>query len=456
MDTPIITNNYAYIKNTHTLFQFESATKGIVAASNPEVTQDAKSFGELAPWGDTNTFPQDALEIMKKNNTLSWTSRQMVNSMYASGLRVKKKVLDPITNSYVFHDFEFPEWNTFVQRNTKLHSYQMQKLRDLRTFLLSPTEFIFENGKIVGLKIHQTQRFRYNLQNDSGIKELGYLNAQWEKGKKIDDETTMDFRLIEPDFDAINNLRLLYQDGEKYLYIIKGACDEEYYPHAEWQSIIESGWLEISNNEPRFIMAVIQNQAIVNYIIKIKDWYWTAKYGKDWLAWDAKKKKQKREETIKEFSDMVGGSLNAGKTMIADVITQLNLDLMSEIKGKSANFKDFQEAWELITVPQNTITGSLKEPADTARKEIMLAQGLDVSSFGSVPEQNHQGGSGKSQSMNILMITSEYLRQLSVEDLNFIRDYNGWDTSMTFTYELPVMQTLANVPPDQRDMQIKK
>ncbi|PWK27174.1 hypothetical protein LV89_01989 [Arcicella aurantiaca] len=455
MNTPIITENYAYVHNTHTLFQFESATK-IVTASNPEFIQEAKSFGELAPWGDSNTFPQDALEMMKKNNTLSWTSRQIVNSIYASGLRVKKKVLDPLTNAFILQDFEFPEWNAFLLRNTKLHSYQMQKLRDLRTFLLSPTQFLFENGKIVGLKTHQTQRFRYNLQNESGVKEYGYLNAQWEKGKKIEDETTLTFSLIEPDFDAINNLKLLYKEGEKYLYIIKGACEEEYYPSTEWQTILESGWLEISNNEPRFIMAVIQNQAIVNYIIKIKDWYWRAKYGKDWDSWKADKRKQKREETIKEFSDMVGGSLNAGKTMIADVITQLNLDLQSEVKGKTSNFKDFQEAWELVTQPQNTITGSLKEPADTARKEIMLAQGLDVSSFGSVPDQNTQGGSGKSQSMNILMITSEYLRQLSVEDLNFIRDFNGWDSSMTFTYELPVMQTLANVPPAQRDLQIKK
>ena len=458
-----ISENYAYLDSSSVLFKFESATKkAFVGGTNPEVVIESKSFGELAAWGDSNTYPQDIIEIIRKNNTLSWTTRQITKSVYASGLRTKKRVITKTDNGdgttkdvVTLEDAVFPEWEEFLRRNPRINTHQLQKLRDIHRFGLTPVELIFEGDKIVGIKAHKAAHFRYEIPNEDGISEYAHFNAQWEKGKKIDDETTFSLPLVYTDFDAVDNFKLVHVPDENAVYVSKTACDEELYPIPEWTSILESGWLEISNNEPKLIMAIIQNQAVINYIIKIKDWYWSAKYPK-WKSYTADEKKTKRKETLDEFNKMISGMEKAGKTMIADVITQLNLDLESELKGKTANFKDFQEAWELVTVPQNTLTGTLKEPADSARKEIMLAQGLDVSSFGSVPDQNTQGGSGKSQSMNILMIVTEYMRQLSVEDLNFIKQYNGWDESMVFTYELPVMQTTANMTASQRDFQIKK
>lgn len=453
---------FAYSATTQVLFQFESASKIVRNNNNAPAATTAKEtkvnggFGDLAPWGDSNTYPQDIKEIILKNNTLSWCFRQITLSTYSSGLRVRKKQIDPVTKAETLVDWQFPEWEEFKRRNRKLNVHQMQKFRDLQRFGLSPVEFINEGDKIVGIKAHKTVQFRRSVQNDDGISDTAYLNAEWEKGKKFDSENTVPMSIVPDDFDAVDLYKLSRDETKNDIFVIQVASDETYYPIMDWTSILKSGWLEISNNEPRLVQAIIENKAIINYIIKIKDWYWGAKYGqKAWKLFTPAEKKQKRQETIEEFNKMVANIQNAGKTMIMDVLTQLNKDIENDIKGKNNNFKDFQDAWELVTVPQNDFSGSLKTDADTARKETMLAVGLDVSSFGSVPEQNHQGGSGKSQSMNILLIVSEFMRQLSVMDFEFIRDFNGWDPTMVFTFELPQMQTLANVPPAQRDLQLK-
>jgi len=455
--------SFAIGHHSNILFQFESATKSIdarnakAAAASPTTTNNTTSFGNIAPWGDSNLFPQDVKDIILKNNTLSWCFRQITLSTYASGLRVRKKVVDPVTKVETIEDATFPEWEEFKRRNRKLNVYQMQKFRDLQRFGLSPVEFINEGDKIVGIKAHKAVQFRRSLMNDDGISDTAFLNAEWEKGKKEESENTIVMNIVPDDFDAVDLYRLNRDPEKNDIYVIQVPSDETYYPIMDWTSIIKSGWLEISNNEPLLVQAIIQNKAIINYVIKIKDWYWAAKYGKDaWAKYSLEQKRSKRQETIEEFNTHISSLKNAGKTILMDVVTQLNEDIKANVQGKQKNLKDFQDAWELIVVPQNDFAGSLKVDADTARKETMLAVGLDVSSFGSVPEQNHQGGSGKSQSMNILMIVSEFMRQLSVMDLEFIRDFNGWDPSMIFSYELPQMQTTANIPPDKRDFQAKQ
>ncbi len=455
-----------YNANKKIIFQFESAIPAPKTAaysskdtgsSSPKEKDLYSSFslGELAPWGASNSYPQEIKEIILKNNTLSWCFRQLVSSIFSSGIAVKKKLIDPVSKEVKLVDSDFPEWNEFIRRNRKINSHQFQKLRDLQRFGVSPVEFIHENGKIVGIKAHKATHFRRSLQNEYGVSENAYLNAQWHKGAKVEDNETIKMKIVPDDFDAVDLYKLENPEGNNSIYVIQVPSDETYYPVMDWTSIVNSGWLEISNNEPRLVKAIIENKAIVNYVIKIKDWYWSAKYP-EWNTWKVEKKKEKRKETLDEFNKMIAGIDQAGKTMLMDVITQLNEDIKAAVKGKTLNYKDTQDAWELTTVPNNDFSGSLKTDADTARKETMLAIGVDVSSFGSVPEQNHQGGSGKSQSMNILIIVTEFMRQLSIQDFEFIRDYNEWDPNMIFTYTTPVMQTLANVTPSQRDLQIQK
>lgn len=455
MEDLIVSAKAGMIYSAHrgVLFKFESSSD-LFTTTTRDKKELLSSLEGIAPWGNSNNYPDQTKAIIESNNTLSWCFERLFQACYASGIVTKRKITNDAGEEILINQ-QYSEFKEFLKRNRQFKTYTYQKFRDLLRFGISPVEFLVDSSKkIVGFKAHVSKDFRKSLQNERGVIETGFLCSAWNEVRSKTDELITPLPIIENDFDAVEKFKILAQEGN-YLYLIQAPSDEKYYPKMPWTTIIKSGWLDISNGEPKFIKALIQNKATINYIIKIKDWYWGAKYGEEaWGAFTPKKKMELRKKEIDEFNEMVTGLEQSGKSMIIDVWTELNSQLEDKLKGTTKfNFSSMQDAWEITKVPQNDFSGSLKEDANTARIEIMLATGIDPSTFGSVPQQNHQGGSGKTQSMNVLLVISEFIRQLVVQDLEFIRDFNGWPEDMVFSFELPIMQTLAAMPVSQRTLQ---
>lgn len=394
------------------------------------------SSNKIAYWGDDNLFPQHTLSIIKKNLTLSAGFEKRAKAVFASGIKTNK---------------DYPPFEEFVKRHKNWNSDRMQRLRDLLRLGISFQEMIFSEDafEVIATKTNKAKNCRKSLQNpDTLVTDAVFVNLQWDLKREQDKAYISEIKNIYEDFLVAEQFKKRIDDTN-YMFITELASDNEVYPEMPWTSIISSGWLDINNNEPKFIRALVKNKSTLNYAIKIKDWYWEMLYT-DWKDIKEEERLNRKREELNGFNKMMSGVDATGKSIIIDVKTAY---LAGRLNNKSLgpqNLKDTQEAWEIEPIPINMFDGSLKEDSNTARMEIMFSIDLDPSTYGSTPQQNRQGGSDKQQSFNIGLVTDEYIRQISVQDLEFIRDYNGWDKDLKFEYILPVMPTLADVSANKR------
>lgn len=429
------------------LFHFENAKIG---AKNQEINEIMSRIfvptftsNKVAYWGSNNLYPQEVLEIIKSNLTLSAGFNKRCNAIFANGIITKKDK----------EQVDYQPYIDFVNNHVHWDRDIMQRIRDLVRWGWCTQEMIFSDDfyEVLATKTHKTKNCRKSLQNPRTLfRESVFVNLQWDMKRVEDKEYVNEIPYIYEEFNVVNLLKKRI-NKQNYIYITELASDEENYPQMPWTSIIESGWLDINNNEPKFIKFLIQNKATLNYAIKIKDWYWTELY-KDWKEIGAAEKKKRKKLELDGFNRMMTGVEATGRSIIIDVKTAYLSSRLNEKQVGIQNLKDFQEAWEIVPIPVNQFDGSLKEDSNTARMETMFAIDLDPSTFGSTPQQNRQGGSDKQQSYNIALTTDEYVRRQVIHHLKFIRDYNGWDKNIEFDFDLPVMQNQASMSAKDRNI----
>lgn len=401
----------------------------------------------ILKYGDSNLYPQVIRDIIELNNTLVSGIEKRAASVYSNGIITK----DSEGNVKVF-----PEFVKFKRSHTSFASIIYQQIMDLLTFRWSPLEYFFSNdgSKILGLYARKAEQARLGWDAEKKVLDgTIWLDAQWEIYGQYVPKTAIQLPLIYESNFAVESLKERISK-KSYIKTIAIPFAQNGYPKSSIQALIDMGWIDISNDEPKYIKALIQNKATVLTIIKIKDWYWEARFGME--EWQKKTPEQKRlakKTEIKAFNDMMSGIENAGKTLIIDVKTAF---LQNRAKtGQNVGRVDYDaisEAWEVSFMDVAKLDNSISAYANTARKEIMFSIGLDWMTGGGVSQENQTGGSAKQQSKNIELILDEFLRELICEQFYFIRDYNGWDPTMEFDFNLPVMQTLASMSPKDRQL----
>lgn len=433
--------------NNTVLFQFQSPEIGAKADRIKEIMNRIFviqfSSNKVALWGDNNLYPEEIIDIIGKNLTLAAGFNKRCKAIFANGIITTKD-----GEKYTYEPFE-----AFKKSHKNFNKDVMQRIRDLVRFGITFQEMIFSNDlyEVLGTKTHKAKNCRKSIQNPKTLqRESVFINLQWDLKRVEDKDYITEVPYIYEEFDVVNSLKKRIKK-QNYIYTTELAADENDYPKMPWTSIIESGWLDINNNEPRFIKFLIQNKATLNYVIKIKDWYW-AEVHKDWKDINAEEKLKRKRMELEGFNRMMTGVEATGKSIIIDVKTAYLSSRVNEKQVGIQNLKDIQEAWEIDIIPVNKFDGSLKEDSNTARMEIMFAIDLDPSTFGSTPQQNRQGGSDKQQSYNIALTTDEYIRNEVVDYLNFIRDYNAWDKDIRFDFDLPVMQNQASMSAKDRNI----
>lgn len=393
---------------------------------------------DLLSWGEYNDFPQKAIDDIRKDPEIGTLIKKQADLLYSSGLSwgipeivdgVKRYKPLSAAEDIIVKDFN---------KKTAINRYLSETSRDLYTFYNAFPEIILEGSgkKIIQICAQAAEECRFGTQNRStGLIDTCYINAQWPDGK-IGDPFTKKILVLDSYYDPAaqltENLKAL-----NYIYPLSVATPgNKFYQLADWNSIRESGWLEVSQEIPKFKKAMLKNQMHLKYHIQISQMYWEKKFP-GWAGMKDPEKNAKMREELDAIQATLVGAVNAGKSIRSVIHHDFN----------SGTAKEF-ELMKITAIDDKIPDGKYLEDGKDASTYKMSAIGLHPALIGTLPNNGMAGaGSNIREAYNLHMFLAKPMQDLVLEPLNnLIVPFNslnaGWNPETEYYFNNQLMTTL--------------
>lgn len=408
----------------------------LIGAGSPSVrtsfskeTNPVTGFGDVAPWGVNNLFPQEVMSAVEKHSFVGSVLDWKVRALYGGGLVYGKLELDEKGNETFKRDKD-SAIDDFLRKSNFTRSYLTKAITGFYYLYNIFPELIMDRAgeKIADLNCLDPVFCRWKVQNAQGFSDTAFYNVNWNSGGTA--ETSVKIAAIDPFYDSVGQLR----DGwsaKKFIYPVSyPSLGKNYYALAHWNSMRESGWMEVSNRIAKYKDALLKNQFTVKYLIETTNEFWEFKFPgyKDMKKED---KVAKQTEVLATLSNYLKGESNTGNSILTtkftDPITKQQMPGLS-ITAIDDKLKD----------------GAYIEDSQEASSHLLFALGVDGTLIGNAPGKGMGAGSGsdKRVAFNNYISLCEMHRDIILEPLHFIRDVNGWSPDTVFRFKQPMIMTL--------------
>lgn len=443
------------VSNSDSSIAYFSDTQAVytVTKSKPSSTKKSKSHpsdNKIAFWGDSNTFPNIVTKELERNadllSAIDWKAR----ALYAGGIRYKVQdmdsqgnpVYDDEGNEILKRKF-IPEIEDFLDRNWQ---YPISASTDFYKFYNVFPEFVLSKSreKIVRLTAPFAGECRFSLQDENGMINNCFMNANWDEGVGADDENTIQVPVIDTLFNDIESIRE-QEDNYKFILPLSYPTGKKYYQLAHWNVLRVSGWLDLADEIPKFKKALMKNQMTVKYHIQMPDYWMEWKYP-DFKTRKPAEQKSLQEDEMKMFNDFLSGAENAGKT----IVTQFKTD--------PHTLKEFP-GWRVIPIDDKLKDGAYLEDSAEATIKIYSALAIDPSLAGIIPGTggSNRSGSDKREALNIYFSLIQPHADIILRPYKEISRFNGWNKKygrIHWEFKQPMLQTLDKIPPSRRETKL--
>lgn len=403
-----------------------------------KVTRPAFTIDKIAQqrtfmwWGDSNDFPQQVIADVRKNPEIGTLLNKQANLLYSSGLSWG---IPELVNGQKKLNQLPPEEESVIKnwlKKSNINRYLIETSKDLYWFYNAFPEIILQGDgkKIIQICAVATEECRYGPQNPkNGLIDNCFINAQWPFGSPID-PLTKTLPVLDSYYDPASQLKENLR-GLNYIYPLSVANPgNKFYQLADWNAIRESGWLDVSQEIPKFKKALLKNQMHLKYHIQISQMYWEKKFP-GWLTMKDKEKSDKMREELDAIQATLVGAVNAGKS------------IRSVIHHEPNTGKEF-ELMKITPIDDKIQDGKYLEDGKDASLYTMSAIGLHPALVGTMPN-NGLGGAGSNirEAYNLHMFTIKAMQDLVLEPLNnLLIEFNGWNPDMEFCFNNQLMTTL--------------
>lgn len=394
----------------------------------------------FAKWGEDNRYPNELLKATRLSGVAGGALEVRAAAHIGQGLKLykitvengkEKKELQSIT--------DYEDVKKFF-RESKVKNFINEKAMNLDALSLAFPEFILSNDfkKITSVKNKQTAKGRYQiLKEKTGTIENVYFCENWQSNTDVKSKYVTTIPVIDA-FWTPEQARLYCKEKNIHRFIRPAfypMLDETYYPETSWHAVFKNGWLEVVNSIPEFKKHMFKNQLNIKYMVYISEEYFSKKYEQDWLDFTPEKKEELRNELANAIDEHLSGNTNAGKSI------------------QSIVFKDSSGEWvkgiEVVPLENNIKDGSYLPEATAGNSEILFAMAVDPTILGAgIPGGKANGGSGsdKREAYTILSSLFKTKRDVTLDSIYFIRDYNDWDEDLEFDFANTELTTLDANP----------
>lgn len=409
--------------------------KALVTETNsPRPTStslDDTTTTDVAPWGDNNDFPQKVIEDVRKDPEIGTLLDKQARLLYSGGLiwgtietqEGGKEIMKPLDDSR----------NKQIKEAFKLSNikrYLLEASRDLYWFGNIFPELVTskDRSRIAQICVQAAEECRWSFQNPTtGLINTCYINANWPNAK-ASDKFTKKLPVLDPYFDVITQIK--DSKSTNFIYPLSyPSPGNKYYQLTDWNSIRQSGWLDVSRAIPKIKKYLLEKQTTIKYHIEISQLYWKKKFP-DWDNKSPEEKVQIKEEELKAFQSTMSGTDQAGNNFFTTMLTD------------EANGRDMS-LWKITPIDDKISDGKYLEDGKEASLYKMSAVGLHPALVGTMPN-NGLGGAGSNirEAYNLHMLSITAHQDIILEPLYIMRDYNGWGDDVEFRFRNSFMNTL--------------
>lgn len=408
------TQNVALLPASGAMVSMGGSTPGAKPTQPIVVDNLVVGAQEIVPWGNANNFPQEVLMRAKKSTilptALSWKANLISK-------RVTPYLVDEDDDGKeILQKVRDPEILTFLD-NRHFRRYVRESANDIFWFLNIFPELIVskDRKKITHIHPNEAAYSRWGQQNDAGVSEHVYINANWPYASAADKETTK-IRALDPYQYDLEDWTREQSNIFKFVYPSSYPTPgNTFYQLAHWDGIRTSGWLDVLEKVPALKKALFENQMTIKYHIQIPREYWAQEYGAAWTKASAEERDVIRVNKMTEINRRLVGAENSG------------IAIATEFGVSSIDMKTV-EGWKIDALPDKLKDGAYLADNMEATAHLLYALGIDPALFGFASKEmgSRSGGSDKRESLLIYLSQLEPYRDVLYEPLNFIADYNGW------------------------------
>lgn len=390
-------------------------------------------LGKIQPWGEDNDFPQQLAELGSNSTIIGPTLEKKVNFLYGKG--VKPFVVTDIDDAgneklRALKSGEIQEIDDFILR-TNLQRYILEAANDFYWFLNPFPELILSKNrkKIKQIVAQEATYCRWGIMDErEGRSKYCYINANW---PDTEEKYIKKVATIDPyAYDRFEQLR--HGNEWKYIYPLSyPSPGKSYYQLVPWYAASMSGWLDVAQAIPKWKKALMANQISIKYIIKVPAYWWEWKYP----DWNEKKnlQKKRKETEYKKVETFLTGEENAGKPFMTTF--KYSHQMQKELPG-----------WSIEAVDNKMKDGMYIEDSQEASAHLLYALGVDPTLVGFSPGGKNRSGGGsgsdKRVAYNMYIETIEPHRDIILEPLRFISQYNGWPSELRWKFTYSQIATL--------------
>ncbi|RYC69813.1 MULTISPECIES: hypothetical protein [Spirosoma] len=385
----------------------------------PDLARFAGS-GDIMPWGESNDFPQRITELYNRDPIIPPTLGKVASMLIGRGIKAVLEDIDQngeeLTRPLPAGDPVTAEITAFIS-NIRFETYLREMAADAAWFFNGFPELLLskDRKKIVQLHPLNAEEIRWCRMDERGNMPHVYLNANWPHCT-VDDGRTVKINALDPyRWDAVDWLResSFYNCVYPISYPTPG---KRFYSLAHHYSLVESGWLDVHLAVPAFKKYLLKNQMSLKYHLKVDKNYWSTLWGNDYTAADNAKKQALKKGWVDKITKMLTNVENAGAMLMTEIEQQLD--------GKST--KDYVQ---LVPLTDAMKDGKYIEDNLEAAANIFYALNIDPTLVGFAGGEKmgaRSGGSDKREAYLIALQMLAPFRQMLIEPLSFVADYNGW------------------------------
>jgi hypothetical protein len=415
------TSGIAYIESAEALISFNAAADMSKKGSAPTtVFRDADSENGIiqtvvAAWGKDNLYPQKRMKLIEKDTELP----ALLD--FKSRMLVGKGVIPFKIEGYTpnGHEILIPAPNEaedamrfLMKRSTK--RFLLESAVDLNHFFNIFPEMVPSRDRSVITDIYSQEATdcRWEETDEKGRIRNCWINPDWANYKA---RHTKALPVIDKDHPEILDI-IRSEKKWNYIYPVNYPTPgRKYYQLPHHDGFFESGWYDVGQLIPEAKKHLMKNQMSLKYHVEVDAAWWNHKYkGFDTMAADEQQKIMSAE--LAKFNEFLSGAKASGKTLM----TFMEWDI---------DAKQYKGYWKVTVLNNPNKDGEYLEDSKESSMHKLRALGLDPTIVGLGPgRDNGSAGSGSDKWAAIKMYLAGLspMRQVLLEPLEFIFDYNGW------------------------------